>query len=160
MRANLCVCAVLLVGISCPGAFGSTLPGLREALAEFETGAIQPTVCSADYAVGSRREISRFQILPAVWREYSQSRRYHDPGIAWAITARILSDREAGFRKSTGRAADPLDIYLLWNAPGQYRRAGWDRGKVSPVVLARAKRFSNLWHERVRVHPARDVANN
>ena len=131
-------------------AFGSSPPGLREALGEFETGATKPTACAADRAVGSRQEISRFQILPVVWRQYSNSRNYHDPETAWNVAAKILRDRQKWFREATGRDWDYIDIYVMWNAPGHYRRAKWNRARISPVVRERAERFSNLMHERSR----------
>ncbi len=143
------------------------LPGTREALAEFETGAKQPTRCAGDYAVGSAKEISRFQILPSIWREYSGAPNYHNPSAAWAVTQRILRDREADFRRATGRHWDAVDLYLMWNAPGVYRRAGWDRSKVSRVVLERARRFEGLMqeHQRQRMYLAaqsksQDMAKN
>jgi hypothetical protein len=126
-------------------------PGTREALAEFETGARRATRCAGDYAVGSAKEISRFQILPSVWREYSGAPDFHNPNAAWAVTERILRDREADFRRATGRQWDAVDLYLMWNAPGVYRRAKWDRSKVSRVVLERAQRFGNLMQERQRI---------
>ena len=48
----------------------------------------------------------------------------------------------------------------MWNAPGQYRRAKWDRRKVSRVVMERAKRFANLMEERSRVYASQSVAQN
>ena len=129
-------------------------PGTREALAEFETGAKRPTLCAGDYAVGSAKEISRFQILPSVWREYSGAPTYHNPNAAWAVTQKILRDREADFRRATGRQWDAVDLYLMWNAPGVYRRAKWDRSKVSRVVLDRAQRFAGLMQERQRMYLA------
>jgi hypothetical protein len=137
-------------------AFGSAPLGLREALAEFETGATKPTPCAADRAVGSRNEISRFQILPAVWRQYSASRNYHDPETAWNVAVKILSDRHKSFQKATSRDWDYFDIYVMWNAPGQYRRANWNRARISPIVRERAERFSNLMHERARRYAHRN----
>lgn len=125
-------------------------PCTREALAEFETGARRATRCAADYAIGSAKEISRFQILPSVWREYSGPADYHNPNTAWTVARKILQDREADFRRATGRHWDAFDLYLMWNAPGAYRRAGWDRAKVSRVVFERAQRFENLMQARQR----------
>ncbi len=129
-------------------------PGTREALAEFETGAKRATRCAGDYAIGSAKEISRFQILPSVWREYSGPPNYHNPNAAWAVTQKILRDREADFRRATGRQWDAVDLYLMWNAPGVYRRAKWERSKVSRVVLERAERFASLMQERQRMYLA------
>lgn len=157
MRA-IKVCGTLGVFFIC----GTTLMhaalplGTREALAEFETGARKPTRCAADYAVGSRKEISRFQILPSVWREYARHNNFHDPDAAWAITQKILRDREEDFRSATGRKWDGIDLYLMWNAPGAYRKAKWDRSRVSTVVRKRAERFGALLEEHQRLRLARN----
>ena len=152
--------SILCVAIGVGSASASVPAGLREALAEFETGATRPHQCEADYKIGSRKEISRFQILPVVWQQYSKSRNYANPHTAWNVTVKILTDREEDFRRATSRDWDYVDIYLMWNAPGQYRRANWDRSKVSRVVRQRAERFANLMHERARLYASQDVARN
>jgi hypothetical protein len=157
--SHKCCCIVAIaVGIHCANA--GVPSGLREALAEFETGATRPAVCAGDYMIGSRQEISRFQILPAVWKQYSKSRDYHDPKAAWNVAVKILGEREKAFRKATQRDWDYADIYLMWNAPGLYERVKWDRTKVSRVVRQRAERFSNLMEERARIFAAQNVAQN
>lgn len=150
LARECCGIAVIAMGITCACAGPPT--GLREALAEFETGAVTPQSCAADRLVGSRKEISRFQILPVVWRQYSSSRNYHDPQIAWNVANRILNEREQAFRQAAKRDWDSVDIYLMWNAPGVYRRANWNRAKVSPAVLERAQRFANLMQARSRLY--------
>jgi hypothetical protein len=117
---------------------------VREALGHFESGASTPAACAADRLVGSKREISRFQILPSVWRQYSQSKSHQNPDVAWSVAEQILRDREQQFRRATGRQWDAIDLYIMWNAPGTYRRAKWNRSKVPRIVLDRAQRFANL----------------
>jgi len=153
-------CCGIVVAIGINYASAAPPAGLRETLAEFETGALKPGPCAADRVVGSRNEVSRFQILPGVWRQYSSSRNYHDPQTAWNVANRILTDREQAFREATKRDWDFVDIYLMWNAPGLYRRANWNRAKVSRTVLERARRFANLMEERSRIYAAQDVAQN
>ena len=163
MRRTL-VCESLSVMFSLCGVTllqgAGLLPGTRETLAQFETGATRPTRCAADLAVGSHKEISRYQILPSVWRDYSRTKSFQDPNVAWTVTQRILRDREAEFRRATGREWDAVDLYLMWNAPGVYRRAQWNRAKVSHVVLDRAKRFDSLMQERVRIDSSSMLARN
>ena len=151
---------ILCVAAGIGSAAGSVPAGLREALAEFETGATCATQCAADSKVGSRKEISRFQILPGVWQQYSRARNYRDPEIAWNVAKRILEERHGDFHEATHRDWDYVDIYLMWNAPGEYRRAKWDRRHVSRVVLRRAERFSNLMQERVRICASQKVIQN
>jgi hypothetical protein len=117
---------------------------LRDALGHFESGATTPSRCSADAKVGSRREVSRFQILPSVWRQYSQSGDFRNPDVAWSVTEKILTERHERFTRATGREWDAIDLYIMWNAPGVYEKVRWDRRKVSRVVMERAQRFSNL----------------
>jgi hypothetical protein len=152
MRAkpNAIYCLLLAAVFGVSFSMANPTLSLRAALGEFESGATLPTRCPADSAVGTQREISRYQILPVVWREYSKSQNYQDPEAAWLVACKILQDRERSFRDATGRQWDPVDLYVMWNAPGQYRRAKWNRARVSPVVLERAHRFANLLQERLR----------
>ena len=147
-----------MIGINC--AFAAPPAGLREALGEFETGAVTSKSCAADHAIGSRNEISRFQILPTVWQQYSSSRDYHNPQTAWKVAEKILNDRERDFRQAAQRDWDFTDIYLMWNAPGLYRRANWNRERISPVVLKRAQRFANLMQARSQLHVSEERAGN
>ena len=135
-------------------------PGTREALAQVETGATRATRCAGDLAVGSHKEISRFQILPSVWREYSRSQNFQDPNAAWVVTEKILSDREMEFRRATGREWDAMDLYLMWNAPGVYRRAKWDRTRISRVVIERAKRYESVAREHAKPESGPLLARN
>jgi hypothetical protein len=138
----LCSCFFLAASCWLPAA---PLPaGLRTALAEFESGARQPEPCAADFAVGARQEISRFQILPTLWRSYSTNDNFSDPDTAWSVAEKILREREAEFRHATGRNWDGVDLFLMWNAPGAYRRSNWDRTAVSRAVRERAERFANV----------------
>jgi hypothetical protein len=143
---------VLFAAAGIQMACGDLPVGLREALAEFETGATTRGQCPADRLVGKQNEISRYQILPSVWRQFSGARNYHDPEIAWSVAARILQERERWFRDGTGRPWDYFDIYVMWNAPGQYRRAGWERARLSRVITERAERFANLMEVRARTY--------
>jgi len=115
---------------------------LREALAEFETGATSPVACAADQKIGRSKEVSRFQILPGLWQQYTTSLDYADPETAWAVAKSILQERRETFQRVTGRDWNYFELYLMWNAPGAYRRAEWDRTRLSPVVLERAERLA------------------
>jgi hypothetical protein len=158
MQGRLMVSLGMALVCSSMVATAALPPYTREALAEVETGARKAVRCSADYAVGSKKEISRFQILPSVWREYSKHDNYHDPNAAWVVAHKILRDREAEFRRATGRPWDGVDLYIMWNAPGVYRRAKWNRAHVSPVVRQRAERFAAVLERHQQ--RARDLARN
>ncbi len=144
LHTRLCLGRLVAAAMAVASALAAPAMDVREALGHFETGAAQPTRCAADAKIGSRQEVSRFQILPTVWRRYSSSAEYENPDVAWNVARRILEERRQTFRRATGRECDGVDLYILWNAPGLYQRSRWDRGLVSPVVLERAQRFANL----------------
>jgi hypothetical protein len=99
------------------------------ALSMLETG-------NNDSTVGRRGEISRFQILPSVWRRYGAGNPLN-PRDATLAVRRIMAKRLANFERSQRRQATNFDYYVLWNAPAQ-------AGRPSPVVSERARRFANL----------------
>jgi hypothetical protein len=86
-----------------------------------------------DRAVGSRGEISRFQIRPELW-----------PGGDWenvqdALTAarEVMRPRLQAFQKNHGRPPSNVEFYVLWNAP-------WQVDHPSQTVKSRALRYANL----------------
>ena len=110
---------------------------VREALGMIESG-------NNDRAVGRAGEISRYQIKKNVWRKYSSSSRYADKDHAWQVAEQVFSIRAREFQRSINRAPDPFELYVLWNAPGQFQASGYKRNRISKVVAERAKRFANL----------------
>lgn len=134
----LVACTLLL------GADGSASP-LRDALAMIETGATSPLAGNPDHVVGGSGEISRFQIMPGVWKSYTKSRNHTNPEVAWTVTRRILADRVRSFEKATGRIPEPVEVYLLWNKPGHFEGVGYRLEKVSRTYRDRAERFQNLY---------------
>ncbi|MSR43244.1 MAG: hypothetical protein EXS29_01395 [Pedosphaera sp.] len=123
----------------------SALP-VREALALVETGAEHPTRCPADSVIGGSGEVSRFQIMPDVWRGYSKSGDYNDPEAAWKVAQQILDERTKWFRRVTGREPNKTELYVLWNKPGHFESVGFKLSRVKPLYRERAERFSNLCH--------------
>ena len=114
-----------------------------EAISMIETG-------DNDRVVVSAGEISRYQIMPQVWRTYSSSRDYRNVSVSAAVAARHLKTIETSFRARAGRDASEFDIYVMWNAGlGYYAKKGFNPKQVAPVVAERAQRFSNLRHMRV-----------
>jgi len=117
---------------------------LRQSLAMFESGATTWQRSAADSLRGGSGEISRFQIMPEVWRRYTRSRDYENPEVAWSVTQRILADRTAEFRAATGREPNGLELYLLWNKPGHFAESGYQASRVKTGYRQRAQRFENL----------------
>ncbi|MEO8427395.1 MAG: hypothetical protein ABI651_09815 [Verrucomicrobiota bacterium] len=120
---------------------------LRDSLGMFESGASKPYRCAADRVRGNSGEVSRFQIMPAVWSRYTSSREFEDPEIAWSVAQRILQDRTQWFLNITGRQPSALELYLLWNKPGHFSAVGFSTSRVSPHFKTRAQRFANLFHD-------------
>ncbi len=136
-----------IIGLMLLGWLGcQTCPAmpLRQSLGMFETGATSLRKGPADYVRGGSGEVSRFQIMPDVWRRYTRSREYDNPEVAWSVTQRILADRVAGFHQATGREPNGLELYLLWNKPGHFEAAGYQSSRVKSDYHARAQRFANL----------------
>jgi hypothetical protein len=86
-----------------------------------------------DRAVGSRGEVSRFQIRPELWPG-GNSQNLQD---ALAAARKVMKPRLEAFEMSHGRPATDIEFYVLWNAP-------WDVDHPSKTVMERARRFSNL----------------
>lgn len=136
-----------IIGLALLGWLGlqpcSAMP-LRHSLGMFESGATSWQRGAADSLRGGSGEVSRFQIMPDVWRRYSKSREYDNPEVAWGIAQRILADRTADFRKATGREPNALELYLLWNKPGHFEAQGYLASRVKLDYRQRAQRFANL----------------
>jgi len=113
-----------------------------DALAQIESG-------GNDRVIGRAGEVSRYQIMPGVWRAYSRSRRYQDPVEAARVATLHLGALAAYYRANTGRQATNFDLYVLWNTrAGYYARHGFDRGRIARAVWMRAQRFANLVEEK------------
>jgi hypothetical protein len=123
------------------------------ALAMIETGCSSEQTCRADRSVGPSGEVSRYQILPALWREHHRPRAggrrparspFHNPVVAKAVAERIMDARVAGFVRATGRAPSDFEWYMLWHRPGAFAQRGYLAHRLSPAIKDRAQRFSNL----------------
>jgi hypothetical protein len=98
-----------------------------------------------DYAVGDAGEVSRYQILPQVWRSYSRSRDYRNSGLAAEVARRHLNTLQQAFVREAGRPPGDFEVYVLWNAGlDYYRRHGFSPRRVASVIRERAGRFVNL----------------
>ena len=114
---------------------------VQMALAQIETG----HSAKPDVIRGTSGEVSRFQVLPSVWKAYSSSGQYSNPDVAWSIAKQILAERSAEFVEDTGRAPTPFDLYALWNKPELYAKAGHNPRKLPKKLQVRAARFENLF---------------
>ncbi len=98
-----------------------------------------------DAAVGSFGEVSRFQIKPHIWREYTASRSWRDVRVSAHVANDYLADLEVTFRRRSRREPTDFDLYVLWNAgPSYYAKVGFSATRVHPVIRERAERYVNL----------------
>jgi hypothetical protein len=116
---------------------------VKEALGQIESGADKPEQCAADFVHGPAGEISRYQLLPSVWRAYGGGDPT-DPAHAWVVASQVIRDRSAAFELATHRPPTPREVYALWTAPGQFARRDYDWQRLSPRVRARSQRYANL----------------
>jgi len=109
----------------------------------FALGAIETG--NNDNEIGQAGEVSRYQIMPSVWKHYSHSSYYDNPQVSRAVAQQHWSSLRASFRKKTGREPDNFDMYVLWNTCyGYYASKGFHPARLDPVVRDRAQRFVNL----------------
>ena len=98
-----------------------------------------------DTAVGAVGEVSRYQIKPWIWRQYSTCEEYQNRELSTQVAGQHLAELQRIFRKRAKREPDDFDLYVLWNAgPTYYGRIGFDQTRVHPVVRERARRYANL----------------
>jgi hypothetical protein len=133
----------LLIAIFLGGAIAAQAGLSRlEAISMIETG-------DDDRMVGKAGEVSRYQIMPAMWKVYSKSTDYRNVAVSSKVALQHVTHLENRFRAVTGRAPTEFEIYVMWNAGmPYYGRKGYDPKRVASVIAERAERFSNLRHMR------------
>lgn len=113
------------------------MSALLIALATVESG-------GKDGAVGKSGEVSRYQIMPYVWRAETTSRSYRNPDISKTVATRILTKRMNHFMRETRRQPTPAEAYALWHRPGDFEKAGWRLKGLSTKVQQRCQRYEAL----------------
>jgi hypothetical protein len=110
----------------------------RYALGMIETG-------NDDREVGRAGEISRYQIMPSVWKHYSDSRNYQNPDVSIEVAQQHWSWLHNYFKTRANREPTDFDMYVLWNTrAGYYQSKGFNSAAIHPVIRDRAQRFVNL----------------
>ena len=98
-----------------------------------------------DEEIGGAGEVSRYQIMPSVWKHYSDSRSYQNPEVSLEVAQQHWTTLHAFFRKQAHREPTDFDMYVLWNTRyGYYASKGFNPAHLNPVVRDRAHRFANL----------------
>lgn len=118
-------------------------PAVLDAHRRFALGMIE--TANKDNAIGLAGEVSRYQIMPSVWRHYNNSQQYQNPSVSLAVAQKHWLTLYATFKKQARREPNDFDMYVLWNTRyGHYARKGFKPDRLSPVVRDRAQRFVNL----------------
>ena len=98
-----------------------------------------------DNAVGRDGEVSRYQLLPKVWSQYSKSKRYSDDRLAQAVANQHAEWLRIQFRKAARREASEADLIIMWKIGfAGFRRLNFDASRISAASADRVERFLNL----------------
>lgn len=117
--------------------------GVLDERRQFALGMIETG--NDDREVGGAGEISRYQIMPVVWHQFSDSQSYRNPSAAQAVARHLWAALYAQFKQQAHREPTDFDMYVLWNTRyGYYARKGFDPARLGPTVRDRAQRFVNL----------------
>lgn len=102
------------------------------ALSEVESG-------NNDHARGRAGEVSRYQITPAVWTEYSREpiSQATNRWTAELVAYRILEVRISHFQRLFPKEQSEQQVYLLWSRPARVMHP-------TKIEAERAQRFANL----------------
>jgi len=121
-----------------PQDVGSLNERRRYALGMIETA-------NDDSEIGRAGEVSRYQIMPSVWKRYTSSMQYRNPAVSTQVAQKHWSWLREFFIKKTNREPTDFDMYVLWNTRiGYYAKCGFQPSRLHPVVRDRAQRFVNL----------------
>jgi hypothetical protein len=118
-------------------------PSVLDHRRQFALGMIETG--NDDSEIGRAGEVSRYQIMPSVWHQYSASRDYRDPATALQVAQRYWSTLYSRFKRQAHREPTDFDMYVMWNTRyGYYAGRGLDPYKLGVNVRDRAQRFVNL----------------
>jgi hypothetical protein len=116
---------------------------ILDARRQFALGMIE--TANNDAEIGGAGEVSRYQIMPSVWKHYDDSHRYQDPGKSLAVAQQHWLTLYTTFKKQAQREPSDFDMYVLWNTRyGYYASKGFKPERLNSVVRDRAQRFVNL----------------
>ncbi len=118
-------------------------PGVLDERRRFALGMIETG--NRDHKIGGAGEVSRYQIMPSVWKQYSDSRSYQDPDTSLEVAQQHWSANYARFKQQAHRVPTDFDMYVLWNTRYSYYAShGFNPASLNPVVRDNAQRFVNL----------------
>ncbi len=117
--------------------------GVLDESRQFALGMIETG--NDDCEIGGAGEVSRYQIMPVVWHQFSDSQSYRNPAAAQSVARQLWARLYARFKQQAHREPTDFDMYVLWNTrSGYYARKGFDPARLGPIERDRAQRFVNL----------------
>jgi hypothetical protein len=126
--------------VSTPTSASSALLNARH---RFALGMIE--TANNDWEIGGAGEVSRYQIMPSVWKHYSASRSYQDPDVSLEVAQQHWTALHTFFKQQAHREPTDFDMYVLWNTRyGYYASRGFNPAHLNLTVRDRAQRFANL----------------
>jgi hypothetical protein len=134
---TLCLCAFVVQGADL--ARQNSTDAIRfAALSMIESG-------DNDITIGPDGEISRYQILPEIWRKYTKLplSEAANPVAALNVARAIMSDRMSRFSNFQFSSFKPQQFYLLWHRPARLFAAHYP-SLITAREAGRAQRFANL----------------
>lgn len=137
--------AILL--LSAATASGVT-PAELDALSQIESG-------NRDRAVGRAGEVSRYQIMPKVWRAFG-GKNPRDKREARRVARLYLEAQSAAFRLAIHRQPDAMELYFLWNSPRKFKARHMLAFMMDMPTYRRALRFAALVSAIERERKARE----
>jgi hypothetical protein len=108
---------------------------LMRALSLIESG-------DRDHAIGKAGEVSRYQIMPFVWRGYRGGNPRNEAE-ARKVAVLVLTDRMQEFQARHGRQPSLVETYALWRSPARAMTL-----RLSAAVQECGQRFANLASDR------------
>ena len=102
-----------------------------------------------DRAIGTQREVSRFQILPAywvqakAWKIATDDQSPTDPASAREVVSWIMQGRCRTFAARYHHAPTDFEYYILWHRPACYIGRPVPR-RITSIEADRAHRFVAL----------------
>lgn len=160
--------AVETPGLNVPSEPGTPAParpapipdhsGILNSARQYALGMIETG--NNDKAIGGLGEVSRYQIMPSVWKSYSSSRSYRDLDVATEVARQHWASLYEYFKKKADREPTNFDMYVLWNTRhGYYAGRGFTPERLHAVVRDRAQRFTNLVEDSQRRESELAMAN-
>lgn len=128
--------ATLAILILAAASAADVTPAKLDALSQVESG-------NRDRAVGRAGEVSRYQIMPKVWKAFG-GRNPRDQREARRVARLYLEAQSAAFKLKVRRDPTPCELYMLWNSPRKFRAHRMNCFTMPWATFKKAYNFERL----------------